>query len=318
MKIKEISIVEYEYGQEKRLKKLLSKSKEPVLIKIKKFTDQFNLDYFTEHVTGLTTYDTYSNFQKIDHRTAEFLNILTEIKQNKPHRIFGQIIAPQVTESIEYHVPLWKKLPQRPRYFNKLINVVYFFGGKGSQTEMHFDREHCSILHLCFCGQKKFLLFTEEQSDNLYKTPFVGDTLIDFGLPRETIEKQFPRLNQAEGYEVTLEKGDILFMPKNCWHYTTYIDASAAASYTFYPKKFFQYYGYVTGYFYMGLLERVRGGIGLYSFPGFNQFSRAYALAEGKRKFLYKIVENILYFSLLPVISIYTRVTFARKPRRVY
>lgn len=318
MNLKEIKIIEYKYGQEKQLAKILNQSKEPVLIKIKNFTDQFDLDFFIKHLSGTSTYDTYSNFQKIAHKTGTLIDILNEIKQNKPHRIFGQMVSPELTQTIEYHVPIWKKLPQRPRYFNNFLKVVYFFGGKGSQTEMHYDREHCSILHLCFCGQKKFLLFTTKQNDNLYKTPFVGDTLIDFGLPREQLEKEFPRLKQAEGYEVTLEKGDMVFMPKNCWHYTQYIDASAAASYIFYPKKFFQYYGYITGFFYMGLLEKVRGGLGLYSFPGFKQFSKAYALADGKKKFFYKIIENILYFSLLPFVSIYTRVTFKRKPRRVY
>ncbi|RUR04046.1 cupin-like domain-containing protein [Legionella sp. km772] len=223
-----------------------------------------------------------------------------------------------MSNSVEYHVPLWRKLPQRPRFFNKFIRVVYFFGGQGSHTEMHYDREHCSILHLCLCGKKKFLLFTQDQSDNIYKTPFVGDTLIDFGLPQEELEKSFPRLKQAEGYEVVLEKGDMVFMPRNCWHFTSYIDASAAASYVLYPKKFFQFYGYVTGYFYMGLLDKHRGGVGLYSLPSFNKFRVAYALADGNKKLLYKVIEKVLYFFLLPSISLYTKVSFMLRPRRVY
>jgi hypothetical protein len=318
MKIKNIRKVEYEYGQEKRIIKLLNKSKEPILIKIKDFTPQFDLDYFMAHVGGLTTYDTYEHSKKTAHESGEFLQVLSEIKQNMPHRIFGQIVSQEINNAVEYHVPLWRKMPQRPRFFNKFINIVYFFGGKGSHTEMHFDREHCCILHLCLCGQKKFLLFTESQNDHLYKTPFVGDTLIDFGLPKEQLDKAFPKLQNAEGYEVILERGDMLFMPRNCWHFTTYLDASAAASYVFYPKKFFQFYGYITGYFYMALLEKNRGGVGLYALPIFTKFRIAYALAEGRKKFWYKIMERILFCILLPTLCIYTKVSFLLKPRRVY
>jgi hypothetical protein len=316
--IKKITELVYEYGQEKKIIKILNKSKEPILIKIKEFTPQFDLDYFASHISGLTTYDTYTNSQKTAHESGEFLQVLSEIKRNMPHRIFGQTVAPEITNAVTYHVPLWRKIPERPRFFNKFINVVYFFGGKGSHTEMHYDREHCCILHLCLCGQKKFLLFTESQNDHIYKTPFVGDTLVDFGLPKEELEKKFPKLKQAEGYEVVLERGDMLFMPRNCWHFTTYLDASAAASYVFYPRKFFQFYGYVTGYFYMALLEKNRGGVGLYALPIFNKFRVAYALAEGKRKFLLKIVERTLFCILLPILCIYTKISFKLKPRRVY
>ncbi|RUR05119.1 hypothetical protein [Legionella sp. km772] len=100
MKIKEIPVVEYEYGQEKRIMRILNKSQVPVLIKIKNFTDQFNLDYFATHVSGLTTYDTYENSKKKAHESGEFLNVLSEIKQNKPHRIFGQIVSPEITNSL--------------------------------------------------------------------------------------------------------------------------------------------------------------------------------------------------------------------------
>lgn len=318
MIFKKIPELVYEYGQEQEIIKILNKSKEPILIKIKEFTSQFDLDYFAAHMSCMTTYDTYENSQKTAHESGDFYYVLSEIKKNKPHRIFGQIVSPEINSEIEEHVPLWKTIPRRPRFFNKWINIVYFFGGKGSHTEMHFDREHCCIMHLCLCGQKKFLLFTEDQNEHLYKTPFVGDTLVDFGLPREELEKKFPKLQKAEGYEVTLAQGDMLFMPRNCWHFTTYLDASAAASYVFYPKKFFQFYGYVTGYFYMALLERNRGGIGLYGLPLFNKFRVAYAQAEGKKKFWLKCIERTLFVILLPILSLYTKIAFKLRPRRVY
>lgn len=318
MKIKKIREVEYEYGYEEHFKKILYQSKEPILIKIKNFTDKFTLDYFEHLISGMTTYDTYENDQRKSHESDDFSNVISQIKKNMPHRIFGQTVDPKVSSALEYHVPLWRKLPLRPRYFNKLLKVVYFFGGKGSHTEMHYDREHCCILHLCLCGKKKLLLFTKAQNDYLYKVPFVGDTLIDFGLPMDELNKKFPRIKQAEGYEVILEKGDMLFMPRNCWHYTSYIEPSASASYVFYPKKFFQFYGYITGFFYMGLLGEAEGGLGLAAWKPFQKFCSTYAFSEGKRKYLFKLIETILYIFLLPIISILTRVSFMLKPRRVY
>ncbi|KTC91534.1 cupin-like domain-containing protein [Fluoribacter dumoffii] len=318
MRIKKIKEVEYEYGHEEYIKQLLYTSKEPLLIKIKNFTDKFTLDYFEDLLDGITTYDTYENDRRKSHESAHYTQVINQIKNNMPHRIFGQVFGRKASAAIEYYVPLWQKIPLRPRYFNKKLKVVYFFGGKGAHTEMHFDREHCCNLHLCLCGKKKLLLFTEDQSDFLYKVPFVGDTLIDFGLPMEEIKEQFPRLEQAEGYDVSLERGDMLFMPRNCWHYTTYIDASAAATYVFYPKKRLQFYGYFTGYFYMGLLGKKEGGLGICTWSLFKKFRRNYALADGRKKRLFKMIEKTSYLFLLPVISILVRISFLRRPRRVY
>lgn len=128
-----------------------------------------------------------------------FQEVISQIKNNKPYRIFGQLLSRDESAKIEYYVPLWQKIPQRPRFFNEILKVIYFFGGKGAHTEMHFDREHCCNLHLCLSGTKQVLLFTHDQSDFIYKLPFVGNSLIDFGYPLETIENDFPRVKQFYG-----------------------------------------------------------------------------------------------------------------------
>lgn len=180
---------------------------------------------------------------------------------------------------------------------------------------MHFDREHCCNLHLCLSGKKRLLLFTEDQSEYIYKLPYVGDSLIEFGYPWDDLCHQFPRLNQAEGYDVTLGPGEMLFLPKNCWHYTTYLEASAAATYVFYPKKLFQFYGYFTGYFFIGYKA---SGIKIANWLLFKKFSEHYALAEGRRKSLFKMIEAISYVFLLPIISLATKISFLLKPRRIF
>lgn len=119
MRIKKIKEVEYEYGHEEYIKQLLYTSKEPLLIKIKNFTDKFTLDYFEDLLDGITTYDTYENDRRKSHESAHYTQVINQIKNNMPHRIFGQVFGRKASAAIEYYVPLWQKIPLRPRYFNK-------------------------------------------------------------------------------------------------------------------------------------------------------------------------------------------------------
>ncbi|KTD11712.1 eukaryotic small stress protein PASS1 [Legionella gratiana] len=316
MKIKKIQEIDYQYGQEESLKKLLYRSKEPIVLKIESFSEKYNLDYFEKLLCGEIGYDTYENNLWKSYQSNNYETVIKQMKNNMAYRIFGLILPRQLSAEIENHVPLWQKIPLRPRYFNKKLKVAYFLGGKGAHTEIHFDREHCCILHLCLSGKKQFLLFTEDQNKYIYKLPYIGDSLIEFGYPWDALCHQFPRLNQAEGYNIILEPGDMLFLPKNCWHYTTYLEASAAASYVFYPNKLLQFYGYFTGYFFMGYKEA--NGFKIADWPFFKKFSERYAVAEGKKKFLFKLIEVISYAFLLPIISIITKISFLLKPRRTF
>lgn len=300
MQLKKIRVIDYEYGYEELIKKILYNSKEPILIKIKNFPEKFSLDYFIERFSGEAKYNVFENNMCVDLQSSELKTALTAIKENKPYRIFSQIFSRDESEKIERHVPLWKKFPLRPRFFNKNLAVAYFFGGKGAHTDMHYDREHSCNLHLCLSGKKEILLFTEDQSDNIYKVPFISDSMIHFGLPMDLISKEFPRINQAEGYQVFLEKGDMLFMPRNCWHYTTYHDASSAATYAFYPNKFFHLYGFLTGHFFLGY--KVYSQIDQYSW--FKKFIKSYAFATGIKKYFFKMIEKILFLGLFLPISI--------------
>jgi len=303
MNIKEIRVLEYHYGDETRIKNILYKATEPVLIKIKNFPDQFNLDYFAKNIQATTQYKIYENNVCIDKKEGDFATIMGQIK-NKPYKIFGQILKRQQSAKIECHVPLWQKIPFRPRFFSQILKATYFFGGKGAHTIMHFDREYCCNLHLCLSGKKEVLLFTEDQSENLYKLPYIGNSLIDFTLPPQEIKQHYPRINNAVGFKVLLETGDMLFMPKNCWHYTYYLEPSAAATYVFYPRKWLQFYGYFTGYFYIGYWDVFN----MVHWPLFKKFNQSYATASGKKKLFLKGIELISFPFLLPMVSITYRI----------
>lgn len=126
MKLKEIRTIIYNYGEEEILKHILYESKEPILIKIPDFTSQFSLDYFEQLTQAKTTYCTFENKRCVDFQAGNFAEVIQQIKSNKPIRIFGQILSRERSKEIEKHVPLWQKIPFRPRYFRETKKVAYF------------------------------------------------------------------------------------------------------------------------------------------------------------------------------------------------
>ncbi len=107
-------------------------------------------------------------------------------------------------------------------------------GGQTSITHMHFDIDLSHILHTQFLGRKRVLLFPYEEQCKLYRKPFEVLSLADFsnyyknnGIPDYSL---FPALKFANGYEVTLEHGDTLFMPTGYWHHMEYLDSGFALS----------------------------------------------------------------------------------------
>jgi len=111
---------------------------------------------------------------------------------------------------------------------------MLFVGGATSITHMHFDIDMSHILHTQFAGRKKVLLFPFEEQHKLYRKPFEVLSLADFsnyhhlnGSPDYT---QFPALKLANGYDITLEHGDTLYMPAGYWHHMEYLDSGFAMS----------------------------------------------------------------------------------------
>lgn len=112
-------------------------------------------------------------------------------------------------------------------FLDKFPNM--FFGGKGSETFLHFDIDLAHIFHTHFNGRKHILLFENKWKKRLYKIPFATYSLEDYDIANPDFEK-FPALNGVEGIECFLEHGDTLFMPTGWWHYMKYLDGSFSIS----------------------------------------------------------------------------------------
>ena len=105
--------------------------------------------------------------------------------------------------------------------------VFMFFGCKGSVTQMHFDIDMSHVFHTSIFGKKTITLFPFEHSKNLHRYPFTCRSYVDVDQPDF---KQYPRLKNAQGYQVTLEQGETLYIPSGYWHHFVYDDAACAIS----------------------------------------------------------------------------------------
>jgi hypothetical protein len=102
-----------------------------------------------------------------------------------------------------------------------------FFGCKDSVTQMHFDIDMSHVFHTSIFGKKTITLFPFEHSKNLHRYPFTCRSYVNVDLPDF---KKYPRLKNAQGYQVTLEPGETLYIPSGYWHHFVYDDAACAIS----------------------------------------------------------------------------------------
>jgi len=303
MKYKEVKTIDYHYGEEKKIEQLLYDSDEPIVLRINEFPDTFDLDYFIQSHESNSTFYRYKNGKEAEFAHDKFTEILKKIKEDQPIRIFGEGVNAKLDQEIQQKIPLWDTIPFRPRYYAESgSKVLYFFGGNGSNTAIHYDRELNSNLHICLHGKKKVLLFTVDESRNIYKVPYVSDSLVDFSQPfTEARREQFSNLENALCYEVILNPGEMLYMPKCCWHYVEYLEHNASATFAFYPKKSDQFWGMLNGMFYLGFSRQT---LALNTSKLYWKFAYHFATAKGLKRFLLKGIELVSFALLFPICSI--------------
>lgn len=198
---------------------------------------KWNWDYF-KSVVGNTEVGVYNNVKSDAYTPVnkadeymKFGEYLDMIRQGPVGlRIFLFNIfqhAPQLVSDFTWPEDLMKGFVKR--------YPMLFTGGAGSITHMHFDIDLSHILHTQFMGRKRVLLFPFEEQYNLYRKPFEVMTFANFAnyadpATSQLDTKQYPAIEQAQGYEVILEHGDTLFMPAGYWHHMEYLDSGFAMS----------------------------------------------------------------------------------------
>lgn len=198
--------------------------------------DKWNWDYF-KILVGDKKVGLYNNIKS---------DAYTPINTADDYKTFGDYIDMIRTGPAAWRIFLFnifEHAPQLTKDFtwpDELMSgfvkryPMLFVGGATSITHMHFDIDMSHILHTQFVGRKKVLLFPFEEQYKLYRKPFEVLSLADFshyhhqnGSPDYD---QFPALKLAQGFDVTLEHGDTLFMPAGYWHHMEYLDSGFAMS----------------------------------------------------------------------------------------
>lgn len=174
--------------------------------------------------------DAYTPINKADDYTT-FGNYVNMIQKGPAAwRIFLFNIfthAPQLKEDFTWPDQLMKG-------FVKQMPML-FTGGQGSITHMHFDIDLSHIVHTQFLGRKRVLLFPYNEQHKLYRKPFEVLSLADFSNYYDPEKSKldtnkFPAVKRANGFEITLEHGDTLFMPGGYWHHMEYLESGFAMS----------------------------------------------------------------------------------------
>jgi ribosomal protein L16 Arg81 hydroxylase len=146
-----------------------------------------------------------------------------------------------------YRIFLYNLMKEVPQLYNdfkwpeiglRLVKQLpmLFFGGENAKVFMHFDIDYSNILHFHFHGKKRCILFTPDETKNLYKVPYSLISREDIDFDNPDFEK-FPKLKEAKGFVCELNHGETLYMPEGYWHYMKYVTPGFSMSLRAFPSK---------------------------------------------------------------------------------
>ncbi|XP_077993771.1 HSPB1-associated protein 1 homolog [Glandiceps talaboti] len=95
-----------------------------------------------------------------------------------------------------------------------------WIGSSGSHTPCHYDTYGCNLVVQVY-GQKTWHLFPPHQTSMLYPTriPYEESSVFSQVNILSPDLLSFPKFQDATPYIVTLEPGDVLFVPTHWWHF---------------------------------------------------------------------------------------------------
>lgn len=108
-------------------------------------------------------------------------------------------------------------------------DIKAWLGPGGTISPMHFDEKH-NLLCQVF-GYKRIILAAPSDSINLY--PFEGEMLKNtLQIDAEHLDfEKFPLVRNVRFYQLTLNQGDVLYIPPKWWHYVRSLSKSFSVSF---------------------------------------------------------------------------------------
>lgn len=189
--------------------------------------------------TGGTYIEEFLNFTRWTATLKEWGElILNPQGSRRGYLTFSALrVIPELQHDIkplDQYMNLPRSYPRKLRQLSKKQPSLWF-GGAGQVSPMHFDTSQNFLVQIN--GKKNMMLFPPEEAENLYWPcddikPFrfheVNWTPVN---PKHPDLTKYPRLAQAEGIDITLEPGDVLYLPVRWWHYTTGLDVSLSVNF---------------------------------------------------------------------------------------
>lgn len=102
-----------------------------------------------------------------------------------------------------------------------------WIGSAEASTPCHIDTYGCNLVAQIY-GRKKWTLFPPSETPNLYPTRIPYEESSVFSRVNVTSPdlRRFPAFATVVKYEVILQPGDVLFVPKKWWHYVESLETS--------------------------------------------------------------------------------------------
>ena len=178
-------------------------------------SDRYNIPDYEANFRRTTRTVTMAEFVKrlsVDGETNDFYLVARNYFFENPAfaGLREDLLPPQEIINVADHGPGTAKL---------------WFGPKGTVTPLHHD-EH-SILFMQVYGRKQFKLIPSFELPKIYpRKKFYS--AVD---PENVDGERYPQFLTASVADVTVEPGDILFLPVGWWHWAKSLDISISATF---------------------------------------------------------------------------------------
>ncbi len=122
-----------------------------------------------------------------------------------------------------------------PEYVEKYTNCNIWFGTCGTVSPLHYDSYDNFLVQVH--GYKYVRLYQSDQSKFLYVKKDDKGTTAQGNISRVNVESpdldKCPLFVQATYTETLLKPGDMLFIPRGCWHYLRSLSTSISTNFWF-------------------------------------------------------------------------------------
>lgn len=108
-----------------------------------------------------------------------------------------------------------------------------WFGPGGNVTRLHYDVPNNFLAQVC--GSKRFVMFPPGDMSRLYPFRTKSYNMSQVNIDEPDLER-FPRFRDARPVEITLQPGEMLFIPSFWWHQVYSLETGVSVNFWWLPR----------------------------------------------------------------------------------